>query len=54
VTVRNRPVADTLDALHLAAALVLPGEELLLAAWGERLRAAARERGLRFLPESLA
>jgi uncharacterized protein len=44
----------TRDALHLAAALVLPGEELVLAAWDERLRAAARERGLRVLPESLA
>jgi uncharacterized protein len=43
----------TLDALHLAAALLLSGDELLLAAWDEPLRAAAGERGVRLLPESL-
>jgi uncharacterized protein len=44
----------TLDALHLAAALVLPADRLLFAAWDERLRTAARASGLRLVPESLA
>jgi predicted nucleic acid-binding protein len=43
----------TLDALHLAAALALPRDQLLFAAWDERLRDAAAERGLPLLPESL-
>lgn len=43
----------TRDALHLAAALLLRDEDLLFAAWDERLRSAAGERGLRLLPEAL-
>lgn len=43
----------TLDALHLAAALLLDPDDLVFAAWEERLRMSARERGLRLLPESL-
>jgi predicted nucleic acid-binding protein len=43
----------TLDALHLASALLLDGDDLVFAAWDERLRVAAGERGLRLLPESL-
>jgi uncharacterized protein len=43
----------TLDALHLAAALVLPRDDLVLAVWDERLRRAAREHDLRLLPESV-
>ena len=43
----------TPGALHLAAALVLPRENLAFAAWDERLRRAAAGRGLRLLPESL-
>jgi uncharacterized protein len=44
----------TRDALHLAAALVLPAEDLLFAVWDERLRTAARAQGLRLLPEALS
>src|SRR4051812_33588775 len=36
----------SLDALHLAAALLLPGEDVTFAAWDDRLRAAAGSRGL--------
>ena len=43
----------TLDALHLAAALLLPREDLIFAAWNDRLRPVARTRGLAVLPESL-
>jgi predicted nucleic acid-binding protein len=43
----------SLDALHLAAALILPPTDLTLATWDRRLHAAAIERGLRVLPESL-
>lgn len=44
----------SLDALHLAAALVLPSEDLVLATWERRLHAAAREQGLELIPVSLA
>lgn len=44
----------TLDALHLAAALILPRERLTFATWDRRLHAAARRRGLATLPEALA
>jgi predicted nucleic acid-binding protein len=43
----------TLDALHLAAALALPGDGLTLATWDARLHRAARERGLATLPATL-
>ena len=43
----------SLDALHLAAALVLPAQDLVFAAWDRRLHAAARAEGLRTLPETL-
>ena len=43
----------TLDALHLAAALILPRDDLTFAAWDERLRHAAAGHGLPLLPESL-
>jgi predicted nucleic acid-binding protein len=41
------------DALHLAAASLLPPEDLLLATWDRRLHAAARVSGLRVLPAAL-
>lgn len=44
----------SLDALHLAAALLLPRDELVLATWDRRLHGAAAEHGLRLLPEALA
>lgn len=44
----------SLDALHLAAAMVLPAEEITLATWGQRLHRAACHRGLRVLPGALS
>jgi predicted nucleic acid-binding protein len=43
----------SLDALHLAAALALPADDLLVASWGKRLHAGARSAGLRLLPAEL-
>lgn len=43
----------SLDALHLAAALVLPREQLVIATWDRRLHAAARAERLEVLPGSL-
>ena len=40
----------SLDALHLAAALVLPDDDLLFATWDRRLHAAAGAEGLQLLP----
>jgi predicted nucleic acid-binding protein len=40
----------SLDALHLAAALILPREELTLAVWDRRLHTAARTEGLAVFP----
>jgi uncharacterized protein len=44
----------SLDALHLAAALILPADDLVLATWDRRLHAAARAAGLQLLPAALA
>lgn len=43
----------SLDALHLAAALLLPREALTVATWDRRLHAAARATGLALLPGAL-
>jgi predicted nucleic acid-binding protein len=43
----------SLDALHLASALVLPREDLTVAVWDRRLHAAARADGLELFPEIL-
>jgi predicted nucleic acid-binding protein len=43
----------SLDALHLASALLLPRAELCVATWDRRLSNAARDEGLRVLPERL-
>jgi hypothetical protein len=43
----------SLDALHLAAALVLPHDDLVLATWGRRLHAAAGAAGLQVIPQAL-
>jgi predicted nucleic acid-binding protein len=43
----------SLDALHLAAALVLPKNDLVLATWDKRLHAAALAEGLAALPALL-
>lgn len=44
----------SLDALHLAAVLLLPRERLSVATWDRRLHDAAMARGLRVVPERLA
>jgi predicted nucleic acid-binding protein len=43
----------SLDALHLAAALVLPSEDLIVATWDVRLHRAALAQGLTTLPSVL-
>jgi predicted nucleic acid-binding protein len=43
----------SLDAMHLAAALLLPREDLVLATWDRRLHLAARAESLDVLPGSL-
>ena len=43
----------SLDAVHLAAALVLPGDDLLFTTWDHRLHAAAMAEGLHLVPETL-
>jgi Predicted nucleic acid-binding protein, contains PIN domain len=43
----------SLDALHLASALVLPSEDLTVATWDPRLHRAARDQGLETLPSAL-
>lgn len=44
----------SLDALHLAAAMLLPGEAVTVATWDLRLHRAARDNRLRVLPERVA
>ncbi|MFL5818643.1 MAG: PIN domain-containing protein [Conexibacter sp.] len=44
----------SLDALHLAAALLLPKEIVTVATWDMRLHRAARDSQLRVLPERIA
>jgi predicted nucleic acid-binding protein len=43
----------SLDALHLASALLLPPEELVFATWDRRLRTAAGGQQLALAPEVL-
>jgi uncharacterized protein len=43
----------SLDALHLAAALMLAQDDLILATWDHRLHAAAGAEGLGLIPEAL-
>lgn len=43
----------SLDALHLAAALVLPAEDLIVATWDARLHRGALTQGLKTLPSAL-
>jgi predicted nucleic acid-binding protein len=43
----------SLDALHLAAALVLPQDDLILLTWDPRLHAAAATEGLQVIPGAL-
>jgi predicted nucleic acid-binding protein len=43
----------SLDSLHLAAALLLSGNDLVFATWDRRLHAAAGAEGLQLLPKLL-
>lgn len=43
----------SLDSIHLAAGLLLPGEDLAFATWDHRLHAAARAEGLALIPATL-
>jgi uncharacterized protein len=43
----------SLDALHLASALVLPRTDLVMATWDRRLHVGARAEGLDVLPTEL-
>jgi uncharacterized protein len=43
----------SLDALHLAAALVLPREDLCFTTWDRRLHVAAKAKGLQLIPDTL-
>jgi predicted nucleic acid-binding protein len=43
----------SLDALHLAAALTLPVEDLFFATWDRRLYEVARAEGLELIPDVL-
>lgn len=43
----------SMDALHLAAALLLPHDDLLFATWDRRLHTAAKAEGLALIPEKL-
>jgi len=43
----------SLDSLHLAAALLLPADDLVFVSWDRRLQEAARAEGLQLLPASL-
>jgi predicted nucleic acid-binding protein len=43
----------SLDALHLASALLLPRDDLVMATWDRRLHAAAQAERLNLLPDSL-
>lgn len=43
----------SLDALHLAAALTIPHDDLALATWDRRLHRAARSQGLQLIPDVL-
>jgi len=43
----------SLDALHLASALVLPREDLVFATWERRLHVAAKASGLEVMPQTL-
>lgn len=52
-TLAHKATLRTLDALHLAAALLLPPEKLTVLTWDRRLHAAARRHGLTVLPAGL-
>lgn len=43
----------SLDALHLAAALLLPSDDVVVATWDVRLHAAAHAEGLSVVPQNL-
>ncbi len=54
VSLAVRHQLRSLDALHLASALVLPQDGLMMATWDQRLHAAAGAEGIALLPPRLA
>lgn len=44
----------SLDAIHLASALVLPENSFTFASWDRQLHRAAQEEGIPLLPKSIA
>ncbi len=44
----------TLDAIHLASAMMIAADDLTFATWDRRLHAAAQAEGLTTLPASLS
>jgi predicted nucleic acid-binding protein len=52
LTVRRR--LRSLDAMHLASALLLPTDQLVVATWDQRLHAAAVAEALSVVPVALA
>ena len=43
----------SLDSLHLAAAMLLRGNDLMFSTWDRRLHAAARSEGLQLIPDEI-
>lgn len=43
----------SLDAIHLASALALPGEDLVFTTWDHQLHRAVEAAGLRLAPEAV-
>ena len=52
-TLARSKTLRSLDALHLAAALLLQPDDLTVLTWDRRLHAAAREHGLTVSPDAL-
>lgn len=52
-TLAGKHALKALDAIHLAAALDVQGEDLTVATWDTRLHRAVRAHGLRTLPAVL-
>lgn len=48
--ISQRHGLKSLDALHLASALILPAENLTFATWDNRLHQAARNESVRVFP----
>lgn len=49
----NRHDLKSLDAIHLASALILPTDNLAFTTWDRQLHRATRAEGLQVIPEDL-